>query len=102
VALRKKQKAPLRLVDPRRDTKVLCPSAKGDTLATVMHPLVAPMAPERVPSPPRAVEAAVSETRGIGQELSVDDYLVGGVTMFDAQTGCRLPEVGCLFVDCEW
>jgi hypothetical protein len=84
VALRKKHKAPLRLVDPRRDAKVLRPSAKGATLATVMHPPVVPVALERVPSPPRAVEATVSETGGIGQELSVDDYLVGGVTMFDA------------------
>jgi hypothetical protein len=33
---------------------------------------------------------------GAGQELSVDYYLVGGVTMFDAQTG--LPPAGEL--DC--
>jgi hypothetical protein len=26
-------------------------------------------------------------TGGAGQEFSVDDYVVGGVTMFDAQTG---------------
>ena len=40
----------------------------------------------------RIVETMVSETGGKGQELSVDDYLVGGVTMFDAQTG--LPPAG--------
>jgi hypothetical protein len=33
------------------------------------------------------IETAVSGTEGAGQELSVDDYLVGGVTVFDAQTG---------------
>jgi len=31
-------------------------------------------------------------TGGMGQELLVDDYLVGGFTMFDAQTG--LPPAG--------
>ena len=50
------------------------------------------MAPERLSLPPRAVEVVVSETGGTGQELSVDDYLVGGVTMFDAQTG--MPPAG--------
>jgi hypothetical protein len=37
--------------------------------------------------PSCVIETTVSETRRIGHELSVDDYLVGGVTMFDAQTG---------------
>jgi hypothetical protein len=52
-----------------------------------MPPPAAPAASERVSLPPRAVEAAVSETGGTDQELSVEDYLEGGVTMFDAQTG---------------
>jgi hypothetical protein len=30
-------------------------------------------------------------TSGAGQELSVDDYLVGGVTIFDTQTGLPPP-----------
>jgi hypothetical protein len=34
----------------------------------------------------------VFRTEGTSQELSVDDYLVGRVTMFDAQT--RLPPAG--------
>ena len=49
-----------------------------------MPPPAAPVASERVYSPPCAAEAVVSETGGTDQELSVDDYLVGGVTMFDA------------------
>jgi hypothetical protein len=57
-----------------------------------MPPTVAPTASDRVSSSPRAIEAAVSETGGTCQELSVDDYLVGGITMFDAQTG--LPPAG--------
>ena len=44
-------------------------------------------------SPPHAVEAAVSEIGWTDQELSVDDYMVGGVTMFDAQTGLGMPPV---------
>jgi hypothetical protein len=43
-------------------------------------------------SPPCIIETAVSGTSGMGQELSVDDFLVGGVIMFDAQTG--MPPVG--------
>jgi hypothetical protein len=38
-------------------------------------------------SPPHVTETVVSGTRGTSQELFVDDYLVGGVTMFDTQTG---------------
>ena len=57
-----------------------------------MPPPAVPAAAAKLPSPPRVTETAVSGTWGTGQELSVDDYLVGGVTMFDAQTG--LPPVG--------
>jgi hypothetical protein len=60
---------------------------------------VASVALEKVSSPPRAIEAAVSETGGTGQELSVDDYLVGGVAMFDAQR--VLPPAGKWGVFCE-
>jgi hypothetical protein len=47
----------------------------------------APTVAVRLTSPPRVTETTVSGTGGAGQELSLDDYLVGGVTMFDAQTG---------------
>jgi hypothetical protein len=59
----------------------------GAASATVMPPPVALVAPERVSSPSRAAKVEVSETGGTGQDLFVDDYLVGGVTMFDAQMG---------------
>jgi hypothetical protein len=71
-------------VDPRCDSKVSRRSAKRAAPAAVMPRPAAPVAPERVSSPPRVVEAAVLETGGTDQDLSVDDYLVGGVTMFDA------------------
>jgi hypothetical protein len=82
----KKRKALLRLVDLCYDAKTSRPSARG-LFQLRRCPPAAPAAPAKMSSPPRVVETAVSETRGIGQELSVDDYLVGGVTMFDAQTG---------------
>jgi hypothetical protein len=49
----------------------------------------------KAPSPPRAPETAVAGAEGLSMELSVDDYLVGGVAMFDAQTG--LAPVGEFF-----
>jgi hypothetical protein len=48
---------------------------------------VAPAAAAKLSLPSCVIETTVLETRQIGHELSVDDYLVGGVTMFDAQTG---------------
>jgi hypothetical protein len=61
----------------------IAPQRVGAALATTMPPAT-PVAPTKASSPPRVVETMVSKTRGIGQELYVDDYLVGGVTMFDA------------------
>jgi hypothetical protein len=61
---------------------------EGVAPSTMMPPpRVAPATTAKPSSPSRVIETAVSETEGTGQELSVDDYLVGGVTMFDAQTG---------------
>jgi hypothetical protein len=57
-----------------------------------MPPPAVPVAPTKASSPQHAVETTVSETRGTAQELSIDDYLVGGITMFGAQTG--LPPAG--------
>jgi phosphoribosylpyrophosphate synthetase len=59
---------------------------KVATLATAMHLPVATIAVARTSSPPRATEMAMLGSSGAAQELSVDDYLVGGVTMFDAMT----------------
>jgi hypothetical protein len=90
---RKKRKAPLQLGDLRREREGAA-GAKGATGATTMPPPAAPVAAARkVPSPVKAseVEAARgAEMDGAGeasQELSVDDYLIEGVSMFDAHTG---------------
>ena len=80
---RKKQKALLRLVDPRRDAKMVRPSAKG-ALRLRRCPYTAPTLATKSSSSPRVTETTVSGTEGMSQELSVDDYLVDGVTMFDA------------------
>jgi hypothetical protein len=90
-AQQKKRNAPLRLVDPRRDANVARPSAKGISPPATMPPPVVSAA-TKLPLPPRVTETMVSGTGGTSQELLVDDYLVGRVTMFDAQTG--LPSAG--------
>jgi hypothetical protein len=91
-AQRKKHRAPVRLVDPCQEAKLARPSAKAAASGAVMPPLAAPATAPRTPSPPRDPETVVIGSGGAAQDLSVDDYLVGGVTMFDAQTG--LPPAG--------
>jgi hypothetical protein len=86
----KKRWAPVRLVDPRREMKVVRPSVKTAALGAGMPPPTAPASGQRPPSPPRIAETAVAGAEGVSTELSVDDYLVGGVAMFDAQTGLPL------------
>jgi hypothetical protein len=46
----------------------------------------APTQERRPPSPPRAAETVVGGT-DVSMDISVDDYLVGGVAIFDANTG---------------
>jgi hypothetical protein len=85
---RKKRKAPLRFMDPQRNVKAPRPSAKGSTAAAMM-PLPAAAA-RRVPSPARADEVMGAKWAKIGeasQELSMVDYLIEDVGMFDAHTG---------------
>jgi hypothetical protein len=91
----KKRRPPVRLVDPCRKVKLARPSAKAVALGAAMPPPAVP----RPPSPPRVVETAVAGSGGVAMGLSVDDYLVGRVNMFDAQTGL-LPsgELFCFFV----
>jgi hypothetical protein len=79
-------------VDPHRDAKMSRPSVKEVAPAVVMAPPAVPVAPAKASSPPHVAEAAVLEMRGTGQELSVDGYLVGDITTFDAQAG--LPPTG--------
>jgi hypothetical protein len=47
---------------------------------------VAPTHERWPPSPPRATEVAVGGA-DVSMDISVDDYLVGGVAIFDAHTG---------------
>jgi hypothetical protein len=57
------------------------PSAPGASM-----PLpAAPTQERRPPLPPRAAEAAVGGAE-VSMDISVDDYLVGGVAIFDAHT----------------
>jgi hypothetical protein len=97
---RKKRKAPLWLVDPRRDAKVSCPSVKRPTAPAAMPPPAVPAAvAKRAPSPSRASEVEGvkgAKTGEVGRELSMDDYLIEDVSMFDAQTGL-LPGGECIY-----
>jgi hypothetical protein len=82
----RKRRAYARLADPRREVKVTLPNAKPAASGASMPPPVTPTYERRPPSPPRAAERAMAGTE-VSMELSVDDYLVGGVAMFDAHTG---------------
>jgi hypothetical protein len=63
------------------------PAAPGAS----MPPPAAPTHERRPPSPPRVAEDAMAGAE-VSMDLSVDDYLVGGVAMFDAHT--RLAPTG--------
>jgi hypothetical protein len=58
------------------------PGAPG----AIMPLLAAPTHERRPPLPSRAAEAAVGGA-AVSMDIFVHDYLVGGVTMFDAHTG---------------
>jgi hypothetical protein len=58
------RKAPLRLVDPRRDAKVARPNVKGAAPSATMPPPAVPAAAARLPSPSRVTETAVLRTGG--------------------------------------
>jgi hypothetical protein len=75
-----------RLADPRHKATMARPSAKPAAPGASMPPPAAPTSERRPPSPPRAAETAVAGAE-VSIELSVDDYLVGGIAMFDAHTG---------------
>jgi hypothetical protein len=75
-----------RLGGPRREAKVARASAKPAASGASMPPPAAPTHERRPPSPPRAAEVVVAGAE-VSMDISVDDYLVGGVPMFDAQTG---------------
>jgi hypothetical protein len=91
-----KRRAFARVGDLRREVKMAWASVKPTTPGTGMPPPSAPgasMPPpatptheRRPPSPSHAAEAAVGGAE-VSMDISVDDYLVGGVAMFDAHTG---------------
>jgi hypothetical protein len=82
----RKRRAYARLADPRREAKMARPSAKAAAPGASMPPPAAPTQERRPPSPPHAAKATVASVE-VSMELSVDDYLVGGVAIFDAHTG---------------
>jgi hypothetical protein len=91
----RKRQAFARVGDPRREVKMARASAKPAAPdasmpppgmpGASMPPPAAPTHERRPPSPSRAAEAAVGGVK-VSMDISVDDYLVGGVTMFDAHT----------------
>jgi hypothetical protein len=82
----RKQRTFARLGNPRREAKAARASVKPAAPGASMPPPAAPMHERRPPSPPRAAEVAVAGAE-VSMDISVDDYLVGGVAMFDAHTG---------------
>jgi hypothetical protein len=81
-----KRRAFARLVDPRRKAKMARPSVKPAAPGASMPPPATPTHERRPPLPPRTAEAVVAGVE-VSMDLSVDDYLVGGVVMFDAHMG---------------
>jgi hypothetical protein len=75
-----------RLGDPRSEAKVARVSVKPAAPSASMPPLIVPTHERRPPSPTRAAEAVVAGVE-VSMDITVDDYLVGGVPMFDAYTG---------------
>jgi hypothetical protein len=75
-----------RLGDSRREAKMARASTKPAAPGASMPPPAAPTQEQRPPSPPHAAKAAVGGAE-VSTDICVDDYLVGGVAMFDAHTG---------------
>jgi hypothetical protein len=98
----RKRRAFVRVGDPRREVKMARGIAKSAAPGTSKPPLgaksapgpskpllVAPAQERRPPSPPRAVETEVGGAEA-SMDISMDDYLLGGISIFDAHTGRRL------------
>jgi hypothetical protein len=96
----RKRRAFARVGDPHREVKMARGIAKSTAPGTSKplpgaksaapgpsKPLPAVPAQERRPaSPPRTAEIEVGGAE-VSMDISVDDYLVGGIAMFDAHTG---------------
>jgi hypothetical protein len=94
-----KRRAFVRVGDPRCEVKMARGSAKSTTPGSSKLPLGAksaapgpskplpamPTQERRSPSLPRTAETGVGGTE-VSMDISVEDYLVSGVTIFDAHT----------------
>jgi hypothetical protein len=96
----RKCQAFVRVGNPRREVKMARGSVKSAAPGTSKPPLGAksatpgpskplpavPAQERRPPSPPRPAETEVGGAE-VSMDISVDDYLMGGVVIFDAHTG---------------
>jgi hypothetical protein len=95
-----KRRAFVRVGDPRREVKMARGIAKSAAPGSSMPSLGAksaapgpskplPTVPTQERRPPSPLHTAEMEVGGaeVSMDISVDDYLVGGDTMFDAHTG---------------
>jgi hypothetical protein len=76
----RKRRAFARVGDLRREAKMERASMKPATPGASMPPPAAPTHERRPPSPPRAAEAVMAGAK-VSMDISVDDYLVGGVAI---------------------
>lgn len=81
-------------MDPRREVKALCTGTKGAATIMVMPPPVVPVVTAGgMPSPGKASQDGVVRSAEMGgavamvRQLFVDDYLLEGLSVFDAHTG---------------
>jgi hypothetical protein len=95
-----KRRAFARVVDPHREVKMARRVTKTAAPSTSKPPLgvkptapgrskplpAAPVQERRPPSPPRASKTEAGKV-GASMDISVDDYLLGGISIFDADTG---------------
>jgi hypothetical protein len=109
----RKHRAFVRVEDPRREVKMAQGIVKSVAPGTSKPPLGAksttpgpskllptvPVQERRPPSPSRTAETEVGGAE-VSMDISVDDFLVGGVPMFDAHTGQGL--VGEFFLTRLW
>jgi hypothetical protein len=104
----RKRRAFARVGDPRREIKMARASVKPAAPSASMPLPSVPSASASLPAlptqeqrptlPPRAVETAVGGTE-VSLDISVEDYLMGGVAIFDAHTG-RGPAGECFCFVC--
>jgi hypothetical protein len=83
----RKRRAFARNCDPRHEVKMAQASTKPAAPGANMPPLGTPGPSAPLPAlPTHAAEAAVGGTK-VSLDISVEDYTMGGVVIFDAHTG---------------